>query len=106
VVATELAENPGTSITNMSEFLAAEIIARHFPDRFETEIPVIWLEQYPRTAEERRQGVSAFSHAEFISFTPCVEYLGGIKRIRIGQPTWRHVDETEVEALIGPIEAE
>ena len=102
VVATEVAENPGTSITNMAEELAAEVIARHFPERFEEETPVIWLEHYPRTPEQRRRGLPAFSQAEFSSFTPRVEYLGGIKRIRIGSPTWRHMDEADVEELIGP----
>ena len=101
VVATELDENTGTSITNVCEYLAAEVIARHFPERFEAEDPIIWLEHYPRTPAEHRQGLPAFSRAEFSSFTPRVEYLGAIKRIRIGQPTWRHIDETEVEALIG-----
>ena len=48
----------------------------------------------------------AFSQAEFSSFTPHVAYLGGIQRIHLGPPTWRQVDEAEVEALIGPIEAE
>lgn len=103
VVATELEENTGTSITNVCEYLAAEVIARHFPERFEAEDPIIWIERYPRTPAERRQGLPTFSQAEFSSFTPRVEYLGTIKRIRIGQPTWRHVEETEVEELIGPL---
>ena len=46
----------------------------------------------------------AFSQAEFSSFTPRVEHLGDDQRIRIGQPTWRHLDEAEVEALIGPLD--
>ena len=104
VVATELDDNRGTSITNMSEFLAADVIARHFPERFEAEDPVIWLEHYPRTPAEQRQGLPDFSRAEFSSFTPRVERLGGIIRIRIGQPTWRHLDEAEVEALIGVLD--
>ena len=104
VVATELDENTGTSITNVCEYLAAEVIARHFPERFEAEDPVIWLEHYPRTSAERRQGLPSFSQADFGSFTPRVEYLGTIKRIRIGQPTWRHVDEADVEALVGPLD--
>ena len=105
VVASEFVENTGTSITNMAEELAAEVIARHFPERFEAEVSILWLELYPRTPEERKRGIPAFSQAEFSSFTPRVEYLGGIKRIRIGQPSWRHVDEVEIEAaLIGPLE--
>jgi hypothetical protein len=65
VVATELDENTGTSLTNVCEYLAAEVIAQHFPERFETEEPIIWLEHYPRTPAERRQGLPAFSQSEF-----------------------------------------
>ena len=101
VVATELDDNRGTSVTNMTEYLAAEIIARHFPEQFEAEEHLIWLEEYPRTPEQRSRGMPAFSQAEFSSYTPRVEYLGTIKRIHIGQPTWHHLEETEVEALIG-----
>ena len=104
VIATELEENRGTSITNAAEYIAAEVIARHLPERFEAEDPVIWLEHYPRTPAEQRQGLPAFSRAEFRSFTPRVEYLGTIQRIRIGLPTWRHLEEAEVEAMIGPLE--
>ena len=65
---------------------------------------MIWIEHYPRTPEQRSRGMPAFSQAEFSSYTPRVEYLGTIKRIRIGQPTWRHLEEAEVEALIGPFD--
>ena len=102
VVATELADNRGTSITNAAEYIAAEIIARHFPEYFEAEEPVVWIEHYPRTPTQQREGLPAFSQALFSSYTPRVEYLGTIKRIRIGLPTWRHLEEAEVEALIGP----
>ena len=103
VLATELDDNRGTSVTNAAEYIAAEIIARHFPEQFEAEEHLIWLEEYPRTPEQRSRGMPAFSQAEFSSFTPRVEYLGTIQRIRIGQPTWRHLEEAEVEALIGPL---
>ncbi len=76
VVATELEDNTGPSITNFCEYIAAEVIARHFPERFEAEIPLIWVEEYPRTPEQRSRGMPAFSQAEFSSFTPRMERLG------------------------------
>jgi hypothetical protein len=34
----------------MAEYLAAEILARFFPHRFEEDVPVIWIEHYDRPA--------------------------------------------------------
>ena len=47
IVCTELPDNPSTSVTNMAEILAAELIARHFPQRFDDAARVAWLEHYP-----------------------------------------------------------
>ena len=103
VIATELAENTGTSITNMAEYLAAEIIRHHFPERFETEEPepVIWIEQYPRRPDDSLK-LPEFSRAEFSSYTPRVGWLCGKQRVHIGQPTWKFMERREVEQLVGP----
>jgi hypothetical protein len=52
---TELTSNPSTSVTNMIEILAAELIARHFPVRFEAvgEDPVTLIEHYEPLGDER-----------------------------------------------------
>jgi hypothetical protein len=47
IVCTELPDNPSTSVTNMAEILAAELIARHFPQRFDDAARVACLEHYP-----------------------------------------------------------
>jgi len=39
-------------ITNMSEYIAAEIGAKHFPHRFETPEPFVYLEHYAHPEEE------------------------------------------------------
>ena len=46
LVLTELNANPSTSVTNMIEVLAAELIAKHFPTRFEAvgEDPITLIE--------------------------------------------------------------
>ena len=46
----ELPQNTSTSVTNMAEYLAPELIQRHFPQRFEELPPAIFLEHY---VEER-----------------------------------------------------
>ena len=54
ILCTELSDNPGTSITNLAEVLAAEIIARHFPALLdapaEPRQPVRWVENVPGRA--------------------------------------------------------
>lgn len=106
VIATELAENTGTSITNMAEYLAAEIISQHFPERFETEEPepVMWLEQYPRHPGQR--DLPEFSQVVFSSYTPRIEWMGMRQRIRLGQPSWKYLERDQVEQLVGPIAME
>lgn len=104
VIATELAENTGTSITNMAEYLAAEIVSHHFPERFETEEPVIWVEQYPR--HPGQCDLPEFSQVVFASYTPHIVWAGMRQRIRLGQPSWRYLEREEVERLVGPVAME
>ena len=51
VIATELADNPGTSVTNVAEYLASEICGRFSiqPDR------LAWIETYGYPAPGERQ---------------------------------------------------
>lgn len=106
VIATELADNTGTSITNMAEYLAAEIISHHFPERFETEEPepVMWIEQYPRHRGQR--DLPEFSQVIFARYTPRIVWTGMRQRIRIGQPSWRYLEREAVEQLVGPVAME
>ncbi len=102
VIATELPENSNSSVTNMAEYLAAEIIARHFPHRFEEERPVTWIEHYPPIEVKGQRGKSAeYSLVEFASYTPRPHLLFGRPRVRIGEPSWRHMDEEELIRLLG-----
>jgi len=108
IVATELPDNPGTSITNLVEYLAPEIIAKHFPHRFEEEEPVVWIEHYP-PREDRRRGVRGrpdYDRVLYSSWTPRTEYLHGILRVRLVEPDWRSMPIQEVAQLIGEDELE
>lgn len=103
VIATELPENTNTSITNMCEYLAWEIASTYLPGRVEHEHPFDWVEEYPgdptHPSHHRRE--DAFSLARFEDYTPRVVWLGGQRRIRIGQPTWAHVGRDELEVVLG-----
>jgi hypothetical protein len=44
IVMSELPQNTSTSVTNMAEYLAPELIQRHFPRRFEELPAAIFLE--------------------------------------------------------------
>jgi len=102
IIATELPDNPNTSVTNMAEYLAAEIIAKHFPQRFEEERPVTWIEHYPPIEVRGKRGKKdEYSVVEFSSYTPRREYTFGQPRVRIGEPSWRHIDEDDLTRLLG-----
>jgi hypothetical protein len=105
IIASELPENHNTSITNMAEYLAAEIIARHFPARFEEDEPVVWIEHYPSIEVKGRHTKVEYSRVRFASWTPRVEtkWLGGHlkRRIKLGEPEWDYLPEHEVEQLVG-----
>lgn len=100
VLVSELPDNENTSITNLAEYLAAELIVRHFPQRFEEEDPVVWIEHYPRTPEEQRQGMPVYARVEFASYRPRKRFVGGVDRIAIGTPHWTHLTEAELRELL------
>jgi hypothetical protein len=101
VIATELADNPGTSITNLAEQLCAEVIRAYFPVRFEHEEPVIWIEHYRRTPEELRRQWPEFSRVTFYSQAPRRVTVAGQDRLQLGAPAWTHLSRAAVEALLG-----
>ena len=102
IVCTELADNDNTSVTNVAEQLAAEVIARHFPHLLDAPAagaqPVVWLEHYPAGGLWRGDAYDA------VTFTPWrvrVEHLGGVVRRRLGEPDWRRLSRAQVAALLG-----
>ena len=104
IVATELPENTNTSVTNLAEYLAAEVLRRHFPQRFEEPEPAIWIERYPRPAEpwlRRVVGNTEYSRVTFATWIPRAVFRGGVRRLAIGQPTWTHLEPADVRRLLG-----
>src|SRR5688500_3340016 len=103
IVCSEREENQNTSVTNLAEYLAAEVIGRLFPARFEDPEPCIWVEHYPGRRDPRRNiiGRAEFDRVTFASWTPRACWLGGVQRTRLGEPEWHRLTPEAVAALIG-----
>ncbi len=101
IVASELDENDGSSVTNMAEYLAAEVIATHFPYLLDAPAdggqPVVWLEHYP----PRHGAPAEYDRVTFASWRIRVAWLGGALRRALGTPEWARLDRAAVAALLG-----
>ena len=92
VVCTQLPDNDNTSVTNMAEYLAAEVVEGH-----SLPTPLVWIEHYP----EHEGRVGEYSLVSF-SFWEAEEVcLGGARRRRVGSPRWSHLAPEEAERLTG-----
>jgi hypothetical protein len=95
VICSELPNNPGGSITDSAEVIAAGVIRAN---RLTT--PLVWIEHCPN--ESTDGGAETFELVVFASYevverTP---YLGETKAW-IGDATWKRLDRGTVEALVG-----
>ena len=94
VICSELPNNPGGSITNSAEVIAAGVIqANKLPT------PLVWIEHWP---EESTEGQETLELVVFFSYevTETAPYLGET-RAWIGDATWKQLDRPTVEALVG-----
>jgi hypothetical protein len=79
VVCSQLPDNDNTSITNMAEYLVAEVIEQHgLPT------PLVWIEHYP----EHNGEIGEYSLVKFSSWDSQKVCLGGVWRCRVGSPRW------------------
>ena len=103
IVMAEHPRNESTSVTNMAELLAAELIQQHFPQRFDYDPPAILLEHYPRELHTsgRTPMQPTWDRLSFHSWAPRRVWLGGQERLAFGEPHWTRVAEDDVAALIG-----
>jgi hypothetical protein len=95
VVCSELPNNPGGSITNSAEVIAADVIRAN-----ELPTPLVWIEHWPK--ESTNGGEESFELVVFSSYEVVerAPYLGET-RAWIGDATWKRLDRTTVEALVG-----
>jgi hypothetical protein len=95
VICSEVPNNPGESIINSSEAIAAAVIRAN-----ELPTPLVWIEHWPKESTdggEETFDLVVFSNYEVIERAP---YLGET-RVWIGEPTWKSLDRATVEVLVG-----
>ena len=95
VICSELPNNPGGSITNSAEVIAAGVIQTN-----ELPTPLVWIEHWPE--ESTDGGEETFELVVFSSYevTERAPYLGET-RAWIGDATWKPLDRASVEVLVG-----
>ena len=95
VICSEVPNNPGESIINSSEAIAAAVIRAN-----ELPTPVVWIDNWPKESTdggEETFDLVVFSNYEVIERAP---YLGETG-VWIGEPTWKSLDRATVEVLVG-----
>jgi hypothetical protein len=94
VICSEVPNNPGGSITNSAEVIAAGVIRAN-----ELPTPLVWIEHWPEGATEGKETFElvVFSSYEVIERAP---YLGE-RRAWIGDATCKPLDRASVEILVG-----
>ena len=94
VICSEVPNNPGGSITNCAEVIAAGVIRAN-----ELPTPLVWIEHWPE--ESTDGGAEAFELVVFSSYevTERAPYLGET-RGWIGDATWKPLDRASVEVLV------
>jgi hypothetical protein len=94
VICSELPNNPGGSITNSAEVIAAGVIPAN-----ELPTPLVWIEHWP---EESTEGQETFELVVFSSYKveERAPYLGETSAW-IGEPTWKPLNRASVDVLVG-----
>ena len=95
VICSELPNNPGGSITNWAEAITAGVIRAN-----ELPTPLVWIEHRPE--ESTDAGEETFELVVFSSYDveERARYLGET-RAWIGGASWKRLDHTTVEVLVG-----
>jgi hypothetical protein len=90
VICSQLLDNDNTSVTNMAEYLAAEIIEEHA-----LPTPLVWVEHYP----EHEGEIGECSLVRFSTWELQEVCLGGVWRYRIGTPQWSPLNPEALNIL-------
>ena len=95
VICSELPNNPGGSITNSAEVIAAGVIRTN-----ELPTPLVWVEHWPEEStdgEEETFELVVFSSYKVEERAPYLEET----RTWIEEPTRKPLDRASVEVLVG-----
>jgi hypothetical protein len=94
VICSELPDNPGSSVSDAAEQIAAEIIAG-----FKLPLPPVWIEHHPVEATGDRN--ETFELVVFAHYDVQSNLRGGVLHKEIGPPTRKPLDRKSVEMLVG-----
>ena len=100
VIASELDDNPGGSVTNQAHVLWPRLIATYLPGRLEHAEDLVLIEHYPGMDGWGRRQRDTFDRVTFSDWTPRIRYLTAGRFVCFGEPEWRRLDEAEFEALL------
>lgn len=110
VILTELPSNDSTSVTNLIESLAAEVLEKYLPNRVGERPPFHCIEHYPESldhAETFDLVTFELNIPENQPSTLRVDLSGPApaatteKRPALGRPQWKPIKREQVEAMIG-----
>jgi len=95
VICSEVPNNPGGSVTNSAEAIAAGVIRAN-----ELPTPLVWIEHWPE--ESTDGGAETFELVVFSGYevTERAPYHGQT-RAWIGDATWKGLDRATVEEMVG-----
>jgi len=101
VIATELEDNPGTSITNAAELVASQVWEQLLPHAREG---FVWIERYP-ARRDRSGRIAPDSALDGESLDLVTFALAGGRELEMREDPhpWRRVGRAEVERLVGPL---
>ena len=95
VICSELPNNPGGSITNSVETIAAGVIKAN-----ELPTPLVWIEHWPKRTTDGQESFElvVFSSYEVVGRAP---YLWETRAWIGDAATWKRLDRATVEVLVG-----
>ncbi len=91
VICSQLPDDHNTSVTNMAEYLAAEVVEEH-----SLSTPFLWVEHYP----EHEGEIGEHSLVRFSSWNLREICLGGVWRYKVGSPKWSPLTVEDLEACL------
>lgn len=97
VVVCEEMRDGGVFVSEMSEYLAAEVVRRHFPEGLpDLPRPLLWIEHRPA----RRRGPGRYRLVTFETYTPFAVGAGFVRREKLGDSLHRELlSAAEVSVL-------
>ena len=97
VILTEPEDNPGASLTNSAEEIAASVVSANALPTSRT----VFIEHYESGARGTPEDPHTFDLITYSHADPEPVLRAGRWRVELGEPSWSALDRASVETLIG-----